>query len=113
MRKRIADFPLDFGSIVGVVLAGLHPHMGLLKCQEYFTDYFPAVEGGLLCIYQTLYFRPLDYNSDSDYVMLLTEFLTDADRAGKHALDGPKCALVARFLLDFFIVPCSEFTFCQ
>jgi len=43
--------------------------------------------------------------------MLLTEFLTDPGRAGEHALDGPKCALVARLLLDRFIPPFSEHTF--
>ena len=111
MRKRIADFPLDFGSTVGLVLARLHPNIGLLKFNKYFTDYFPAVEGGLLRIYQTLYFRPPGYFSDSRSLMLLTEFLTDPGRAGEHALDGPKCALVTIFLLDCFIPPCSERNF--
>ena len=110
MCKKIADFPLDFRSIIGLVLAGLHPNIGLWKFNEYFTDYFPAVEGGLSRIYQTLYFRPLDRFSDSRYLMLLTEFLTDPGRVG-NALDGPKCALVARFLLDSFILPCSERNF--
>jgi len=43
--------------------------------------------------------------------MLLTEFLTDPGRAGEHALDGPKYALVAKFFLDCFILPCSEHKF--
>ena len=112
MRKRIADFPLDFGSIVGLVLAGLHPNIGLLNFDQYFTHYFPAVEGGLLRIYETLYFRPPGYKpTRSRYRKLLTEFLTDPGRAGEHALDGPKCALVARLLLDYFIPPRSERNF--
>ena len=108
MRKRIADLPLDFGSIVGLVLAGLHPPIRLLKFKQYFTDYSPAVKDGLSRIYSTLYLRPLDYLPDSRSVMLLTEFLTDAGRAGEHALDGPKCALVAKFLLKCLIPRCSE-----
>ena len=117
MCKRIADSPLDFGSIVGLVLAGMHPKIGLSKFNEYFTGYFPAVKGGLFLIYQKLYFRPLvpalpvGYFPDSRYLMLLTEFLTDPGRAGEHAFDGPKCALVARFLLDCFILPCLERNF--
>ena len=96
MRKRIADFPLDFGSILDLVLVGLHRKIGL-AFNLYFTDYFPA-----------LYFQSQHNSVDSDYAMLLTEFLTDPDRAGEYAIDGPKCALVARFLLDCFIPPCSE-----
>jgi len=112
MRKRIADLPLDFGSIVGLVLAGLHPNIGLLlNSNKYFTHYFPAVEGGLPRIYSTLHFQQLPNSSGSHYKMLLTEFLNDPGRAGEHALDGPKCALVARFLLDLLIAPCSEHNF--
>jgi len=111
MRKRIADLPLDFGSIVGLVLAGLHPNKELLNFNQYFTDYFPAVEGGLSRIYQTLHFQPLHSVWDSRYLILLTQFLTDPGRAGEHALDGPKCALVAKFLLDCFIPPSSEHNF--
>ena len=110
MRKRIADFPLDFGSIVGLVFVGLHRNR-LLDYNKSFTHYFPAVEGGLLRIYQTLYFRPLDSFLDSRYPMLLTEFLADPGRVGEHALDGPKFALVAGFLLDCFTPPCSERNF--
>ena len=124
MRKRIADFSVDFGSIVGLALAGLHPNISELLNKP-FTDYFPAVESGLLRIHQTLWLRhlahtrgslrsiPLDYypSSDSHYLVLLTEFLTDPGRAGEHALDGPKCALVAKFLLDCFVPPCSERNF--
>ena len=106
MRKRIADFPLDFGSIVGLALVGtvgLDPDfVPMLNLDEYFTDYFPAVEGGLWRIYQTLYVREQTYLSSS---VLLKEFLTDPGRAGEHAIDGPKYALVARFLLDSFISP--------
>ena len=111
MHKRLADLSLDFGSIVGLVLAGLQPNMGRSVFNKSFTHYFPAVEGGLSRIYQTLHFNRLGYFPDSQYPMLLTEFLTDPGRAGKHALDGPKCALVARFLLDCFIPPCSECNF--
>ena len=112
MRKRIADFSLDFGSIVGLVLAaGLRPNIGLLSFSKYFSDYFPAVEGGFSRIYQTLYFRPPGIQSGSRYPILVTEFLTNPGRAGEHALDGPKCALVAGFLLDCFIPPCSERNF--
>ena len=110
MRERIADFPLDFGSIVGLVLAGLHPTTGLLKFKQYFTDYL-LVEGGLSRVYATLYFQLPGYKQSSRYLMLLTEFLTDPGRAGEHALDGPKCARVARFLFDCFIPPCSERNF--
>ena len=124
MRKRIADFSVDFGSIVGLALAGLHLNISaLFDLNKPFTDYFPAVEGGLLRIYQTLYFRhlpthirgsrfkPLGGIPDSCYLVLLTEFLTDPGRAGEHVLDGPKCALVAKFLLDCFVPPCSERNF--
>ena len=108
MRKRIADVSLDLGSIVGLAIGGLRPNIQLLKFNKIFMAHFPAVEGGLLRIYQTLYFRTLDDRRYSYSQMLLTEFLTDAGRAGEHALDGPKCALIARFLLDFFIRPCTE-----
>ena len=102
MHKRIGDLPPDFKSIVGLALAGLHPAIGLGNFN--FTD-----NGGLLRIYQTLYFRPYRRDKPSSrYLMFLTEFLTDPGRAGKHALDGPKFALVANFLLDCFIRPCSE-----
>ena len=112
MHKRIADLPPDLGSIVGLALAELLPTIGLWNFN--FTDYFPAVEGGLNRIYQTLYFRgPQLAHPSHLYRMLLTEFLTDPGRAGKHALDGPKCALVAKFLLDCFISPCSERNFFQ
>ena len=111
MRKRIADFSLDFGSIVGLVFGGLHPDIGLLEFDEYFTDYFPAVGGRLSRIYPALYFRLPEYKPSPRYLMLLTEFLTDPDRAGEHALDGPKCALVAKFLLDLFIPQRSECDF--
>ena len=107
MRKRIADLPLDFESILGLLLAGFQ---GLGKFNEYFTDYFP----GFSRIYPTVYFQRLDYLSrlsSSRYLMLLTEFLTDPGRAGEHALDGPDCALVVTFLLDCFIPPCSERNF--
>ena len=108
MRKRIADVSLDLGSIVGLALAGLHSDISV-KFDQSFTARFPAVEGGLSRIYQKLYFRPLHYlRPDSQ---MSTEFLTDPGRAGEHALDGPKCALVTGFLLDCFISPCSERNF--
>jgi len=108
MRKRIADLPLDLGSIVGLFFLRLHP--GTTEFYGYFTDCFPAVKGGLSHIYQKLYFRPpgsfaLPLNSRPRSLKLLTEFLTNPGRAGEYALDGPKCALVAKFLLDCFILP--------
>ena len=111
MRKRIEDVPLDLGSIVGLVLAGFHSDIGLLDFNEYFADHVPAVGDRLSRIYPTLYFRPLGYRPSSRCVKLLTEFLTDPGRAGEHALDGPKYALVARFLLDLLIRPYSERNF--
>ena len=112
MRKRIADFPLDFGSMVGLVLvAGFLPNFGRFNFNKSFTDHFPAVKGGLGHIFKTLYFQPMDYQPSSHCVKLLTEFLTDPGRAGEHALDGRKYALVAGFLLDCFIPPCSERSF--
>ena len=113
MCKRIADFPLDFGSIVGLAFAGLAPNIGLLKFNQYFTHYFPAVEGGLLRIYETLYFRPPGYKPSSRYRKLLTRFLNNPRRAGEYAFDGPKYALVAQFLLDFVSRPCSQRNFCR
>ena len=107
MRQRIADLPLDFGSIVGLFLVGWN-FRSLLDFDGSFTDRFPAVEGGLLRICQTLYFKRLAPISDLRYQLLLTEFLTDPGRAGEHALDCPKCALVTKFMLDCFIPPCSE-----
>jgi hypothetical protein len=111
MRKRIADVSLDLGSIVGLALAGLHPDMHLSQFNKSFTPRFPAVEGGLLRFYQKLHFRTLNLQPYSYSQMLLTGFLTDPGRAGEHALDGPKCVLVTRFLLDCFIPPCSERNF--
>ena len=111
MCKRIADVSLDLGSIVGLALAGLHPNIDLYELNESFTARFPAVQGGLLRMYQTLYFRTFDYQYQPYSQMLLREFLTDPGRAGEHALDGPKCVLVTRFLLDCFIPPCSERNF--
>ena len=116
MRKRIAYVSLDpLGSIVGLALAGLHPNIEPSDFNRYFTHRFPAIEGGLLGIYQSLYFHPWGYRpgSESRSWMMLTEFLTDPGRAGEHALDGPKCALVIRFLLDCFISPCSERNFVE
>ena len=107
MRRRIADVSLDLGSIVGLALAGLHPEINLSKLYITFMAHFLAVEGGLSCIYQTLYFRMwTNWQLYPDSGML-TEFLTDPGRAGEYALDGPNCALVTRFLLDCFIPPCS------
>ena len=113
MRKRIADLSLDFGFILGLAFAGLAPDIGLLNFNQHSTDYFPAVGGRLSHIYPTLYFGPPGYKParSAPYAMLLAEFLTDPGRAGEHALDNPKCALVATFLLDCFIWPCSERNF--
>jgi hypothetical protein len=112
MRKRIADFSLDSGFIVGLVLAGLRSKILISNLNVYFTDYFSAVEGGLWHIYQTLHFevgRQRGFIPDPTYLMLLTEFLADPGRAGEHAIDGPKCALAASFLLDFLLIrPSSE-----
>jgi hypothetical protein len=38
----------------------------------------------------------------------LEEYFFDPVHGGKYVLDGSKYALVARFLLDCFIQPCSE-----
>ena len=117
MRKRIADVSLDLGSIVGLALAGLRSksNIRLLKFNKSFTAFFPAVEGGLMRIHQKLYFHTLDFDEPIGQYpysqMLLIKFLTNPGRAGEHALDGPKCALVTGFLLDCFILPCSERNF--
>ena len=111
MRKRIAPLHLDFGSIVGVVLVGLHRRFGLSKFNHCFTDYSPAVEGDPLRIYQTLYFQSPDSVLDPRSVKLVMDFLIDPGRAREHALDGPKCALVAKFVLDCFIPPVSVHKF--
>ena len=113
MCKRIADRSLDFGSIVGLLVClGMHPHNGLWAFGEYFTNYFLTLAGGIWTNYPTLYFRQPGYNPgykpSSRSVKLLTQFFIDPGRAGEHALDGPKCALIARFLLDCFIPRCSE-----
>ena len=109
MRKRIADISLDLGSIVYLVLAGWHRHIRFGS--EHFLEFFPAVERDLFTrIIQKLFFKPSDSGQDS-YSQMLTEFLTDPGRAGEHALDGPKFALVTRFLLDCFIPPFSEWNF--
>ena len=107
MRRRIADVSLDLVSIVSLAL-GLHPNIHLLKFIESFTACFPAVEGGLMRIYQQLFFHS---EPVKQYCHMLTEFLTDPGRAGEHAIDGPKCARVTRFLLDCVISPCSERNF--
>ena len=101
----MADFPPDFGSNVGLALVGLHPDIALWNFN------FTKVERDLFHTYPTLYPQLSFGNTNSRYSMLLTEFLTDPGRAGEHALDGPKCALVAKFLLDCFILPCSEYNF--
>jgi hypothetical protein len=111
MRKRIADVSPDLGFIVGLALAGFHPNIELYEFNTYFTARFPAVEGGLLRIYQKLHFRTSSYQPHPHSQKLLPEFLTDPGRAGEHALDGPKCALVTRFLLDCYISPFSERNF--
>ena len=110
MCQRIADVSLNLGSFVGLAIGGLRPDIQLSKFNKSFTAHFPAVEGGLSYIYQKLYFHWLDYQP-YPYSLMLTEFLTDPGRAGEHALDGTKCALVTKFLLDCFISPCSERNF--
>ena len=77
-----------------------------------FMDYFPTVEGGIKSHYSTLSFYPRWSESigSSSYV-LLGEFFTDPVRGGNYFIDGPKYALVSRFLLDCFIEPCPECKF--
>ena len=78
------------------------------------TSYFPTVEVGIVRNYSTLYFDPMgNFILNDDYHMLLEEFFTDPARAGTYVIDGPKYALVARFLLDCFIEPCPEQRFLE
>ena len=108
MRTRLADFPLNSGFIVCLLLIGLRPHIGR-RLVSNFTDYLSTVESDFPRIYSTLYFHLQAHSTPNpNYSMLLTEFLTDPVRAGEYVLDGPKYALVARFLLDCFIRPRSE-----
>ena len=97
MLKRIADFPLSLGSIVYLVLIEMDPDFATLTPN--FIYYFLTFEGGKIMH---------GMRSSLTYGKLLDEYLTDPVCGEKYVLDGPKYALVARFLLDCFIQPSSE-----
>lgn len=110
IHKRIADFPLDsdLGFIVFLVLVLMQPHLYREEFASHFISYFPTVESSIARNYS----KPTDAMDYRDHP-LLKEFFTDPVRAGKYVLDGPKYALVARFLLDCFIQPYSERKFLE
>jgi hypothetical protein len=91
---------LDLGSIFFQLLIEMDPNYSA-KLTPRFLDYLLTMKGGTIV-------RELD-SCDND--KFLEEYLTDPVRAGKYVLDGSKYALVARFLLDCFIEPCSECEF--
>ena len=77
-----------------------------------FIGYFPTVEGGIARNYSTLSFEPMETEATEGLTysccVLLGEFFTDPVRGGNYSIDGPKYALVSRFLLDCFIEPHPE-----
>ena len=110
IRERIANFPLDLGFIVSMVSIEMAANIGLGWRFSYI-NYFPTVEGGIARI---LSFDWMATRSMcSSCCMLLRDFFTDPVRAGGYVIDGPKYALVARFLLDCFIEPRPERKFEQ
>ena len=100
---------MDLGSFVFLVLIA-SPLLVGNGLEWNFIHYFPPVEGRTQENYSALYFypRPQSLCYSDPYDVLLGEFLTDPNRAGKYVLDGSKYALVARFLLDCFLQPCPE-----
>jgi hypothetical protein len=114
IHKRIADLPLDAGSVFYLalieMLPKITPKLSGLSCQWINPS---NIEDSI--VHLTLF-------SDStrcsvmtpDYGLLLGESLTHPVHAGKYDLDGQKYALAARFLLDHLIKPSSkEFLFRQ
>ena len=120
IRERIENFPLDFGFIVFMVLIEMGARVGGETPPESlalnFMDYFPTVEGGIASNYSTLSFGPMETRNmrmSPSCCVLLGEFFTDPVRGGNYFIDGPKYALVARFLLDCFIEPRPERKFLE
>lgn len=117
IRERIANFPLDFGFTVFMVLIEMEASVGEGELALDFIDYFPTAEGGDIARndnYSTLSFDPTESGSlDRSCCVLLGEFFTDPVRGGSYVIDGPKYALVAGFLLDCFIEPCPERKFLE
>jgi hypothetical protein len=78
IRTRLADFPLNSGFIVCLLLIELRPHVGR-RLVSNFTNYFSTVEGDFSRIYSTLYSHlqaPGHNTPNLSYSMLLTKFLT-------------------------------------
>ena len=115
IHQRIAKIPLDLGSIIFLVFIA-SPLLDRHSFGWIFINYFSPVEGRTLENYAALSFSSVDLYearqlSSASFDLLLGEFLTDPNRAGKYVLDGSKYALVARFLLDCFLQPCPEQAF--
>ena len=116
IHQRIAKFPSDLGSFVFLVLTIASPLLNVISWT--FIDHFPPAKGRTLENYLALSCNSvhprmsLVFHSDLHDV-LLEEFLTDPNRAGKYVLDDSKYALVARFLLDCFLQPCPEQEFLE
>ena len=97
-----------------MVLIEMGARVGETELALNFMDYFPTVEGGIASHYSTLSFCPRKAEFlNSSCCVLLGEFFKDPVRAGNYFIDGPKYALVARFLLDCFIEPCPERKFLE
>ena len=120
IRERIANFPLDLGFIVFVVLIEMKASVGRGSLRLRFLDYFTTLGVGNARNYSTLSFHPMytlhpmvTGTLSRSCCMLLGDFFTDPVRGGNYVIDSPKYALVAKFLLDCFIEPCPERKFLE
>ena len=114
IRERIANFPLDLGFTVFMVLIEMGAKVGKASLALDFIDYFPTVKGGIARNYSTLSFDLTKTKSVThDCCVLLGKFLTDPVRGGNYFIDSSRYALVAKFLLDCFIEPCPERKFLE
>ena len=98
IHKRIANFPSYLGPIVFLVLLEINLDYRV-RLTPSFINCFLTIQGGMIA-------RTLEHSHVHD--KFFEEYLLDPVHGGKYVLDGSKYALVARFLLDCFIQPCSE-----
>ena len=112
IHQRIANLPLplSLGSVVFLILTASRLLDKNCLLGRTFIKHFPP--GRTLENYSALSFYSINTRAPLVlYNVLLGEFLTDPNRAGKYVLDGSKYALVARFLLDGFLQPCPKQAF--
>ena len=113
IHQRIAKFPLNLGSVVFLVLtASPLLDRNCLVGRTFIKHFSPdRILENYSALTALSFYSMHTLATVVPYNVLLGEFLTDPNRAGKYVLDGSKYALVARFLLDGFLQPCPEQAF--